>query len=420
MIGGLMKTTSYLAMAAAASLIIGGVTLAPKAARAADLGGDCCADLESRVAELEATTVRKGNKKISVTLSGRVNANMLFWNDGAGFDTNTKPFGDSTDVYFGNNHGGSESNFNLSGSGKLSADWTAGFYMEIRNDFGVSATADQLTDQHGPQLSPQNMYVYLSSKRVGEIRLGRSGSASGDGYYVDYGASTLGGLSGGRNNGDFFLRDNTGALTTTTYGGITVESTDTGGVNRIWYATPNLGGIVGKIALGGDSETDASLTYHGKHGSVNLAAGVAWDDFRELEGDYTNVGVSASIYEESSGLFFTGAWGQQDDHKAATSNPNYWFIHGGWQKNVTGAGLTTVDAQYHRSNNGIGNDINSHNFGVGIDQALDSVASNIYLRYQRHTLDTDVTGLKLQGGAPAAVTNTQSIDSVIMGMIVRF
>ena len=40
---------------------------------AADLGGDCCADLEERVAELEATTVRKGNKKVKVELYGRVN-----------------------------------------------------------------------------------------------------------------------------------------------------------------------------------------------------------------------------------------------------------------------------------------------------------------------------------------------------------
>ncbi len=40
-------------------------------AKAADLGGDCCADLEERVAELEATTVRKGNKKVTVTLYGQ-------------------------------------------------------------------------------------------------------------------------------------------------------------------------------------------------------------------------------------------------------------------------------------------------------------------------------------------------------------
>ena len=45
-------------------------SFANEPARSADLGGDCCADLEERVAELEATTVRKGNKKVSVTLYG--------------------------------------------------------------------------------------------------------------------------------------------------------------------------------------------------------------------------------------------------------------------------------------------------------------------------------------------------------------
>ena len=71
MIGGFTKTTSRLAIAAAAGLFVGGVSLSP--AQAADLGGDCCADLEERVAELEATTVRKGNRKVSVKLSGHVN-----------------------------------------------------------------------------------------------------------------------------------------------------------------------------------------------------------------------------------------------------------------------------------------------------------------------------------------------------------
>jgi hypothetical protein len=55
---------SRLLVAAGAALLIG----AHAPAKAADLGGDCCSDLEDRVAELEATTVRKGNKKVSVTL----------------------------------------------------------------------------------------------------------------------------------------------------------------------------------------------------------------------------------------------------------------------------------------------------------------------------------------------------------------
>ena len=36
---------------------------------AADLGGDCCADLEERIAELEATTARKGNRKVKLEVS---------------------------------------------------------------------------------------------------------------------------------------------------------------------------------------------------------------------------------------------------------------------------------------------------------------------------------------------------------------
>ena len=56
--------------------------LGMKTASAADLGGDCCADLEERVAELEATTVRKGNKKVSVTLTGWVAEQVVYWDDG--------------------------------------------------------------------------------------------------------------------------------------------------------------------------------------------------------------------------------------------------------------------------------------------------------------------------------------------------
>jgi hypothetical protein len=81
MTGGL-KTTGRLAIAAM-FCAIGGMPGVGGQAEAADLGGDCCADLEERVAELEATTVRKGNKKVKVELYGRVNRVINFWDDGA-------------------------------------------------------------------------------------------------------------------------------------------------------------------------------------------------------------------------------------------------------------------------------------------------------------------------------------------------
>lgn len=60
-----MRASRYLA--SAACLLFCG-----QQAAAADLGGDCYADLEERVAELEATTARKGNRKVSLEVSGQV------------------------------------------------------------------------------------------------------------------------------------------------------------------------------------------------------------------------------------------------------------------------------------------------------------------------------------------------------------
>ena len=82
MIGGLLKSTSRLAILAATGMFVGGLALTP--AQAADLGGDCCADLEERVADLEATTARKGNRKVSLKIYGQVNRAMMWLDDSDG------------------------------------------------------------------------------------------------------------------------------------------------------------------------------------------------------------------------------------------------------------------------------------------------------------------------------------------------
>ena len=73
-----MKKFSLSALVAA-GLLVGG--LSAGSASAADLGGNCCADLEERIAELEATTARKGNRKVSLTVSGWVGEQVMWWDD---------------------------------------------------------------------------------------------------------------------------------------------------------------------------------------------------------------------------------------------------------------------------------------------------------------------------------------------------
>ena len=92
----------------AAGLLVGG--LSAGSASAADLGGNCCADLEERIAELEATTARKGIRKVSLTVSGWVNEQVLYWNDGT-----------EGNAYVGNNDQ-ERSRFRFVGEAKIDKD----------------------------------------------------------------------------------------------------------------------------------------------------------------------------------------------------------------------------------------------------------------------------------------------------------
>lgn len=333
--------------------------------------------------------------------------------------------------------GHNESNFKIKGDGKINKDVTAGFSMEIRNDFSVVGFPDQSVDQHGPDLQPRSMYVFVKSSSLGEIRLARTTAASDDGWYQELGTSTVGGLAGDLFAGGFKFRDNTAAhsLTGYTWTQALGEWTDSSSVNRITYIKPTLGGFVGKVAFGGADAVDASLSWTGKFDTFSAVAGVGNNAYQEHElakGGFgkgigtkqTDYGFSGSISESGSGLFLTGAYGVATVDDSAYTDKTFYMIHGGWAKNVTALGLTTIDAQYYKANNGV-NDFNlldkaagmsstGHTIGFGIDQALDPVDSNTYLHAQRDTLDpsAEITAKKK--------IDSQSIDSITAGMIVRF
>jgi predicted porin len=153
---------SRLLIAAGATLIMGAYPHAP--ARAADLGGDCCADLEERVADLEATTVRKGNKKVSVTLYGQVNKAILFWDDGHERGSYTVD----------NNY--ESSRFGVKGSAKISGDWSGGYRLEIETTEANSAKLNQFDDDNANdplgRLNVRHSFFYVNNKKLGEMRLG--------------------------------------------------------------------------------------------------------------------------------------------------------------------------------------------------------------------------------------------------------
>src|SRR6476620_5397275 len=116
MFGGVGKSAGWATILGTVGFVLSGSV----SAKAADLGGNCCADLEERVAELEATTARKGNRKVSLTVSGHVNENIVFWDDGG-----------ERNVYAGQTNMGAQSRFRFVGSAKVTAEVKAGYLLEV-------------------------------------------------------------------------------------------------------------------------------------------------------------------------------------------------------------------------------------------------------------------------------------------------
>src|SRR5688500_11445963 len=85
MTAGLSRFTSLFAFCSVVAMLVGSGAIAH--ADGLPRGGSCCADLEERVAELEATTARKGNRKVSLTISGQVTTQLMAWDNGIDSDT---------------------------------------------------------------------------------------------------------------------------------------------------------------------------------------------------------------------------------------------------------------------------------------------------------------------------------------------
>ena len=113
----------------AAGVLAGGFATS---ASAADLGGNCCADLEERIAELEATTARKGNRKVSLTISGWVGQQVMWWDDGVETNAYVTSLGTTLATHV-----------KFTGQATIVPGWTAGYVLHIEAIGSDSLTISQ-------------------------------------------------------------------------------------------------------------------------------------------------------------------------------------------------------------------------------------------------------------------------------------
>jgi hypothetical protein len=434
-------------------------------AKAADLGGDCCADLEERVAELEATTARKGNRKVSLTISGQVSTMAMAWSDG----NNTR----GSDTYVVDNVMSGGTYFALTGAAKINPNLSAGFNITIAMDTGGrSHNTSQIDDDGSNSGSGDNSAGsrttggfdtdivltlanwYLDHKQLGRITVGRANTATAGITTIDLGgAGVIANANIGYTQRGMFLADGDTLLigTASTWaaalGGNTVNGSGLSRGNVISYSTPTLGGFSASAAWGEDDVWDAALRYAGEFSGFRLAAGIGYahndsglGDFNE---EFTSTGGintgpkisqvkgSASILHVATGLYLTGAYVRQDNDTAGRPDTTLYYVNGGIAKNWTGLGNTVLYGEYARVNdgltglssdpldadgiaNGLVTDSHATVWGLGVVQNVDAAAMELFLAYRRYSASIDTT----VGGARTLDYN--DMDVVMGGARVKF
>jgi hypothetical protein len=396
MFGGLIRSASILTLCAAAGIAMGGVS----PAKAADLGGDCCADLEERVANLEATTVRKGNKLVSLTLSGHVNRAMMWYDDGS--MTGVR----SVDNIM------SHSRFRLLGSAKVAPGWSIGYYQEFEFSTASSAGVSQLDDRGfntaGGNLqtsSPFNFAIrqshwYMKNDSLGTLSVGRLNTATKDMPGIELGNIAIIAASDTLQMNNFILRSKgkagreglsaggaAGPVRLSAYR--QYSSDDRLRTDGVRYDSPTLMGFTLSAAAGDDYLWDVALRYAGEWNGIRVSSGIGYySDMDEGGCDTTNATTqlaascftgltvktgrrerevfkyNSSVLHVSSGLFLSGAyWRNSYNGSGAVDNQVAGFTNGvltqrpdakmswiaaGLRRNWFGIGDTSIYGEYQR------------------------------------------------------------------------
>ncbi|HXE02677.1 MAG TPA: porin, partial [Hyphomicrobium sp.] len=159
----------------AAGLLAGGMSISSStSAFAADLGGNCCADLEERIAELEATTARKGNRKVSLTVSGWVGQQVMFWDDGQESNVYVHDLGTTLG-----------SHVKFTGQATIVPGWSAGYVLHLEAMGSDSLTQSQLVVD-GPSVltgtsngvGTLQSFWFIKSDQLGKVSVGKQSQAS--------------------------------------------------------------------------------------------------------------------------------------------------------------------------------------------------------------------------------------------------
>ncbi|MEQ1694991.1 MAG: porin [Hyphomicrobiaceae bacterium] len=424
-----MKKLSLSALAAVG--VLAGIT----GANAADLGGNCCADLEERIAELEATTVRKGNRKVSLTISGWVAQQVTNWDDGVERNSYVNDIGHTL-----------SSHVKFSGSAKISPDLSAGYVLQIEAISNDSlASFDQTKDNGSRRMEVLQSFWFVKSETLGKISVGQQSSAYDNvGILVDGSGSLVPANYVMFDNAAFVMRK-AGALQAGKIWGNYVACNGTGAAlaadcdgapnNNVRYDTPTFAGFSASASWGEDDIWGLAARYAGEFSGFKLAAAIGYMETTD-QGTYLEAGVSkrrnmgamhggAYIQHVQTGLFVYGAYGQDYNTQVGLKNTlgnsqadgsNY-YVKAGIRQKWSSLGNTVLFGEYGENDDkmmnaswasGITSTTESH-WGLGMVQEIDAAAMSLWVVYRNYSAE-EVCGVSAVNRGTCGAVGTTSFD----------
>jgi hypothetical protein len=411
---------------AAAGLLAGGLATS---ANAADLGGNCCADLEERVAELEATTARKGNRKVSLTISGWVAEQVTFWDDGV-----------ESNAYVGGIGTTLGTNVKFTGQAQIAPGWTAGYVLHLEADGSdtLAGTNKDTSDGDGLYTGTTNYvqtlqsYWFIKSDHLGKVGIGLQSMVSDNlAILVDGSGSLVPANWVTFDVGGFAYRNQNGGTSNTTI--ITGGGCNGGGdcygvpVNSIRYDSPTFAGFSLSAAWGEDDVWDIGGRYAGEMHGFKLAAAVGYgevtggNDFPK--GFVLGLSSPVSLFAKDSSYFQAGAYAQHiatglfllvnygDLDVDGAPNSETWYIKGGIRTKCLPFGATIAYGEWDENNDGAGAGSESQFWGLGVVQEVDAAAMSLWLSYRQFSAE-EATATRDE--------SLQDFDMIKFGALINF
>ncbi len=301
-------------------------------AYAADMGGaPCgCSDLEERVAELEATTARKDNRKVTLTIYGQISKSLM-WVDG---DSRTGVDNFNAPTLFG-----------LKGSARISKDFTTGYVIEY---------------EAGDVPVVRHSYAWLDTP-YGKVSLGRTSMATHE-------------------IGDISLANTAVVVRPGILFGSLIEGERR---NLVRYDTPTIAGFVASVAWSNADNWDMAVRYTGEFSGVRLAAGFGYSENEgftvfpqfAMNGIGRRLSGSASAMHVESGIFLNGAYGRTFDYEG-----DVWSVMGGLERSFVEFGKTTLFLEVGRFDT----PVQAYDgWGLGVVQNIAISGMDLYGSYRK-------------------------------------